>query len=318
MIVVLTGGTGGAKFVDGLRNAVAPEELTIVVNTGDDSECWGLDISPDIDSIVYMLAGMISAERGWGVSCDTFHCLQAMKRLGEREWFNVGDRDLATHLLRTRLMSDGHTLTQATQEILRRLEVRSRVLPMSDQRVRTMITTPAGEISFDEYFVRRRFRDGVISVRFDGADAARPAPGVLEAIAAAEMILIAPSNPVTSIGPILAVPGIREALRQTSSPVVAVSPIIGNEAVSGPAAGLMRAQGREATIRGVAAAYEDLIDVLIAHSSDESIAPTVSTSGLQVHCANIWMNTREDRVAVAETALAVARQNLSCAGAQAE
>src|SRR6266496_2898098 len=193
MIVVLTGGTGGAKFVDGLRQVVPPEDLTIIVNTGDDHEWWGLHISPDIDSIMYMLAGLINEERGWGVRNDTFYCLQTMHQLGEPAWFSIGDRDLATHLLRTQLLSHGQSLTEATRIISERLGIRSRILPMSDSRVETRITTPAGELSFEEYFVKRRFQDPVRSVRFEGALEAPPAPGVIEAINAADAVLIAPS-----------------------------------------------------------------------------------------------------------------------------
>src|SRR5581483_8958975 len=213
MIVVLTGGTGGAKFVDGLRRVVPPEELTIIVNTGDDHEWWGLYISLDIDSITYVLANLLSTERGWGVRGDTFNCLQVMKDLGESGWFSVGDRDLVTHLLRTRLMSEGQTLSDATTYITKQLGVRARILPMSDMRVETRIDTPVGDLSFEEYFVKRWYQDPVHSVRFVGATEAVPANGVLEAIASAQAVLIAPSNPVTSIGPILAVPGIREALQ---------------------------------------------------------------------------------------------------------
>ena len=212
MIVVLTGGTGGAKFVDGLSRVVPHEDLTIIVNTGDDHEWWGLYVSPDIDSITYVLAGLLSNERGWGVSGDTFHCLQAMQKLGEPAWFSVGDRDLATHLLRTQLLAQGHSLTEATQTIAERLGIRARILPMSNTRVETRIDTPVGELSFEEFFVQRRYQDKVNSVRFAGAPEAQSAPGVLDAIATAEAVLIAPSNPITSIGPIVAVPGIRGAL----------------------------------------------------------------------------------------------------------
>src|SRR5262249_32560626 len=166
MITVFTGGTGGAKFVDGLRRVVPPEELTIIVNTGDDQDWWGLYVSPDIDSIVYMLAGVLSPERGWGVRGDTFHCLQAMKALSEPSWFSLGDRDLATHLLRTQLLSQGRTLTEATQILAAKLDVSVRVLPMSDQRVETRVQTAGGDLSFQQYFVQRRYRDPVFSVRF--------------------------------------------------------------------------------------------------------------------------------------------------------
>jgi LPPG:FO 2-phospho-L-lactate transferase len=306
MIVVLTGGSGGAKFVDGLRRVVPPEDLTIIVNTGDDLDWWGLHVSPDLDSITYVLAGMLSAERGWGVRGDTFYCLQAMKELGEPVWFSVGDRDLATHVLRTKLLSQGRTLTEATQEIAQRLNLKSRILPMSNMRVETRVDTPSGEFSFEEYFVQRWYQDPVNTVRFDGATAAKPAPGVLEAIACAQAVLLAPSNPVTSIGPILAVPGIRDALIKTSAPVVAVSPIIGHAAVSGPAANLMAAQRMDVSIAGIAQAYIGFLDTLIAHDSDSDIAQALSDHRLQVRCTNILMRSSEDKARVARFALDLA------------
>jgi len=305
MIVVLTGGTGGAKFLDGLQRVVSADQLTIIVNTGDDHEWWGLYVSPDIDSIMYVLSGLLSPERGWGVRGDTFYCLDQMKKLGEETWFSVGDRDLAIHLLRTKLLSQGRALSQVTQEIAARLGVRQRILPMSDQRVETRIGTPNGEISFEEYFVKRWYQDPVKSVRFAGAVGSEPAPGVVDAIAEAQAVVIAPSNPVTSIGPILAVPGIREALRKTSAPVVAVSPIIGRAAVSGPAANLMAAQGLEVSIAGVAHAYADFLDILLAHESDLNIAKVIDVANLQIHCANILMKTAEDRTRVAAAALSL-------------
>lgn len=306
MIVVLTGGTGGAKFVDGLRRVVPPEELTIIVNTGDDHEWWGLYVSPDIDSITYVLAGILSDERGWGIRGDTFHCLQTMKELGEPAWFSLGDRDLATHLLRTKLLAQRCTLTQATQIIADRLDVRARILPMSNAPVETRIDTPAGELSFEEYFVKRRYLDLVKSVRFAGASESEPAPGVLDAIARAQAVLIAPSNPVTSIGPILAVPGIRDALSSTSATVVALSPIIGNTAVSGPAGTLMAAEGLPVSVAGVASAYHDFLDILIADQSDSKAGDELTNRTLQVHCANILMRTIEDRMRIARTTLALA------------
>src|SRR6266496_1624006 len=305
MIVVLTGGTGGAKFVDGLQRVVPAEQLTIVVNTGDDHEWWGLYVSPDVDSITYVLSKLLSPERGWGVRNDTFSCLDHMKKLGEETWFSVGDRDLATHLLRTKLLSQRRTLSQVTHEIASQLGVCQRILPMSDQRVETRIGTPIGELSFEEYFVKRWYQDPVESVRFEGASDAEPAPGVIEAIAAAQAVLIAPSNPVTSIGPILAVPGIREALRETPALVVAVSPIIGKAAVSGPAANLMTAQRLNVSIAGVADAYSDFLDILLAHETDLDTAKTVDAANLQIHCANILMKTVEDRTRVATAALSL-------------
>jgi LPPG:FO 2-phospho-L-lactate transferase len=318
MIVVLTGGTGGAKFVDGLQRVVPPKDLTIIVNTGDDHQWWGLYVSPDIDSITYVLAGVLSGERGWGVRGDTFHCLETMKQLGEPAWFSVGDRDLAVHLLRSKLLAEGMTTSEATRIIANRLGLRSRILPMTDQRVETRIETPKGEISFEEYFVRRRYQDSVIAVRFAGADEAKPGPGVIEAILSAEAVLIAPSNPITSIGPILAIPGIRGALRESSAPVVALSPMIGKAAISGPAAALMQAQGFEPSIAGVAASYQDFLDVLIVDDSDFESAKALRSERMDARSTNILMRTREDKIRIARTALkAVApkiMQELSEAG----
>ena len=306
MITVLTGGTGGAKFVDGLQRVVPPDQLTVIVNTGDDHEWWGLYVSPDVDSITYVLAGLLSPERGWGVRGDTFHCLQQMKELGEEAWFSVGDRDLATHVLRTRLLAEGRTLSEVTRIMAERLKLQQRILPMSDQRVETRVGTPIGELSFEEYFVKRWYQDPVEYVRFAGASEADAAPGVVEAITGAEAVLIAPSNPVTSIGPILAVPGIRKALQATRAPVVAVSPIIGTAAVSGPAASLMAAQGLPVSIQGVLKAYEDFLDILIAHDTDLEAAKQLDAGSAQISCADILMQTVEDRTRVAAVALSLA------------
>jgi len=303
MIVVLTGGTGGAKFVDGLRQVTGPQQLTFIVNTGDDLQWWGLHISPDLDSITYALAGLLSRERGWGVKGDTFFCMQAMGELGEPIWFQVGDRDLAVHLLRSKLLAQGKTLTEATTEICDKLGVQARILPMSNSRVETRISTPIGELSFQEYFVQRWYQDPVNSVHFAGAADSEPAPGVVEAILAASDVILAPSNPITSIGPILEVPGIREALRKTSATVAAVSPIVGSAAVSGPAGVLMAAQGLPVSIAGVAQAYEDFLDILIADVRDTEAAKTLQSSKLRIHCTNTIMRTADDKARLARTVL---------------
>ena len=305
MIVVLTGGTGGAKFVEGLRQVMPPEEMTIIVNTGDDLEWWGLYISPDLDSITYALAGLLSRERGWGVKGDTFYCLQAMGELSEPIWFHVGDRDLAVHLVRSKLLAQGKTLSEVTNEICRKLGVQGRILPMSDSRVETKVTTPFGELTFQEYFVQRWYQDPVNSVRFAGASEAEPAPEVIEAILSARAIIIAPSNPVTSIGPILAVPGIRAALRETQATIAAVTPIIGDTAVSGPAGVLMAAQGLPVSIAGLARAYGDFLDLLIADLRDQTAARELDRPGLRVHCANTVMKTAEDKAKLARPVLAL-------------
>ncbi len=303
MIVVLTGGTGGAKLVDGLRKIVPPRNLTFIVNTGDDFQWWGLHISPDLDSITYVLSGMLSKDRGWGVEGDTFQCLEAMRKLGQPAWFQVGDRDLSTHLLRTQLLREGKSLGEATAEITRNLGVESMVLPMTNSPVETRITIPEGEISFQDYFVRRRFRDPVSSVRFAGAEDSTPAPGVRQAIQQATAVILAPSNPITSIGPMLAVPGIREALRETKASVTAITPIVGNAAVSGPAGALMAAQGLPVSIHGVAEAYRDFLDYLVVDSSDQDHAPGLRRSGLEICLTQTIMKSDVERIDLARAVL---------------
>ncbi len=306
MITVLTGGTGGAKFVDGLRQIVAPEELTVIVNTGDDLLWWGLYVSPDLDSITYMLAGRLSQERGWGVKGDTFYCLQAMGQLGQPTWFQAGDRDIATHILRSKLLSDGKTLSEVTAEIAGRLGIKTRILPMSNSRVETRIGTPMGELGFEEYFVQRWYQDPVESVRYAGASDAEPAPGVIDAIRGSEAVILAPSNPVSSIAPILAVPGIREALRESRARIAAVSPIVAGVAVTGPAGILMQAQGYPVSIAGVAEFYHDFLDLLVVDLQDSQMADDLQKSGMRVHCTQTLMRTQEDRIALAKAVLSLA------------
>jgi LPPG:FO 2-phospho-L-lactate transferase len=303
MICVLSGGTGGAKFVDGLRQVMPAEEITIIANTGDDLIWWGLYVSPDIDSITYVLSGLLSRERGWGVKGDTFLCLQAMGQLGEPTWFHTGDRDLAVHLLRSRLLAENKTLSQATSIICEKLSVKARILPMSDSRIETRIDTPSGEFSFEEYFVQRWYQDPVNSVRFAGASNADPAPEVIESIVSADAVIIAPSNPITSIGPILAVPGIRDALLRARGKVAAVSPIVGNAPVAGPAGILMNAQGLPCSIAGVAKAYEDFLDLLICDTRDARAAEALRNGGLRVQCTQSIMRSAADRAALARTVL---------------
>jgi len=306
MIAVLTGGTGGAKFVQGLAAIVPASELSVIVNTGDDLIWWGLHVSPDLDSITYALAGMLSRERGWGVEGDTFHCLEAIRRMGQPAWFQLGDRDLATHLRRTELLSTNRTLSEATTDIGRTLGIKARILPMSDDRVETRVLTIDGEISFQEYFVRERYQVAVRGVRFEGAERSRPAPGVLAAIAQAEAIVIAPSNPVTSIGPILAVPGIREALNQTAAPVAAISPIIGGAAVSGPAGELMQTQGLSVSIAGVTRCYADFLDLLVADQRDSALGPKIE--GIAVRYTSTLMKSEADKTSLARSVLKFLRE----------
>jgi LPPG:FO 2-phospho-L-lactate transferase len=302
-VAVLTGGTGGTKLVQGLHRLVAPEDIAVVVNTGDDLEWWGLHVSPDIDSVLYGLADLLSSDRGWGVNDDSFRCMERMKQLGEPAWFSLGDLDLATHLTRTSLLRQGLTLRQSTAELARRMGINSRVLPMSDDRVSTMLDTDKGRLNFQEYFVRERHSVVVHSVEFVGAEQSRPAPGVLEAVASADVIVFAPSNPVTSIGPILAVPGIREALQQAEAPIAAVSPVIGGEAVSGPAAALMQMQGWPSTIAGIALAYEDFLDVLVVDERDRSEAEKLRSGEIEVVCGPTLMRSLRDKIKLAQFVL---------------
>lgn len=319
MITVLTGGTGGAKFVDGLRQVVAPEELTLVVNTGDDLMWWGLYVSPDLDSIMYVLAGLLSKERGWGVKGDTFFCLNAMGQLGQPIWFHAGDRDLAIHILRSKMIAEGKTLSEVTSEIAERLGVKAKILPMTNSRVETRVKTPIGELSFEEYFVQRWYQDPVESVRFAGAGDAEAAPGVLEAIRDAEVILLAPSNPITSIGPIVAVPGVREALQSTKARIAAVSPIVAGAAVAGPAGALMAAQGFEVSIAGVAAAYREFLDMLVVDVRDQRAADILQKEmGIRVQCAKTVMRTAEDKADLAANVLSAVRGQASKKRAAAE
>ena len=315
MITVLTGGTGGAKFVDGLRQVVPPEQMTLIVNTGDDLLWWGLYVSPDIDSITYVLSGLLSRERGWGVKGDTFFCLQHMGQLGQPIWFHTGDRDMAVHILRSKLLAEGKTLSEVTAEISDKLGVKARILPMSNSRVETRVGTPIGELSFEEYFVQRWYQDPVESIRFAGAADAEPAPGVIEAILSADIVVLAPSNPITSIGPILAVPGVRDALQKTKGRIAAVSPIVGGEAVAGPAGILMTSQGLPVSIAGVAEAYHDFLDVLVVDVRDTQAAEELRQTGVRVHVAKTIMQTSEDKANLASEVLsAVAGQTAAHAG----
>jgi len=298
-IVALAGGTGAAKLLRGLAPLVDPAELTIVGNTGDDTEIWGLHISPDLDTVCYTLAGLIDERKGWGLRDETFHALEQMPRLGEPAWFGLGDRDLATHLHRTRLLREGRSLTAVTADIVAALGVPARVLPMSDQPVRTRILGPEGWISFQEYFVREKAQTDVRAVAYAGAADSAPAPGVLAAIAEARAVIVCPSNPITSVGPILAVPGIAAALAATRATVLAVSPIIGGEAVSGPAGRLMAMAGLPVSAAGVARGYAAWLDILVADERDRALAPEIEAAGPRAAMTDTLMTGR-----AAETALA--------------
>lgn len=307
MIITLAGGVGAARFLEGLVQVVPPEQVAAIVNTGDDITLHGLYISPDLDIVTYTLAGIVEESQGWGIRGDTYHALEMLGRLGAETWFLLGDRDMATHIRRTALLREGATLAEVADLVRRSLGVATRVLPMSDDPVATFIRTPAGLIHFESYLVQRRAQDEVLGVVFEGVEAARPAPGVLEAIREAEAVLIAPSNPIVSVGTILAVPGVRAALRDTAAPVVAVSPIVGGAPIKGPAAPLMRAMGFEVSASGVAACYRDLIDVLVIDEVDAALAPDIRALGVQVVVADTIMRGPAEKRALAQVALDAAR-----------
>jgi LPPG:FO 2-phospho-L-lactate transferase len=302
-IVALAGGTGAAKFLRGLCRIIDPAAVTVIGNTGDDLEMWGLSISPDLDTVMYTLAGVVDEAKGWGLSGDTFQCRDAIAGFGAPTFFGLGDRDLATHLVRTEMLRSGLGLNQVTAALCRRLGVKSRILPMSNERVRTRVETTGGWLSFQEFFVRERCSPDIVDVVYDGADRALPAPGVVEVISEARMIVVCPSNPITSIGPVLAVPGIRQALSTTAARVVAISPIVGSGPVSGPAGKMMTAKGFEVSARGVARIYEGLIDRLVVDRLDAALTPALEAANVEVLVTDSIMDDREKEMALARAVL---------------
>jgi LPPG:FO 2-phospho-L-lactate transferase len=303
MIVALAGGVGAARFLDGLARIVPARELFIIGNVGDDAEIHGLHIAPDLDTVMYTLAGVANRSQGWGLEGETFRCLETLARLGGETWFRLGDRDLATHLYRTDRLRTGATLSEVTRELCAALEVEARIAPATDCRLRTIVRTKHGRLEFQDYFVRRRARDAVQGLDFDGARRSRPAPGVLEAIARARTIILCPSNPFISIGPILAVPGIRDALRTTRATVAAISPIVGGRALKGPAARMMKSMGHGASAAGVAAMYRDFVDVFVLDHVDGGLAPAVEAMGMRAVVTNTIMTGVPQRKALARAVL---------------
>jgi LPPG:FO 2-phospho-L-lactate transferase len=304
MIVVLAGGVGAARFLQGLVQVVPPAEVTVIVNTADDVELHGLHVSPDVDSVLYHLAGLADEARGWGVRDETFAALEMLGRYGADTWFQLGDRDLATHVYRTMLLRQGLPLSAATDALRRGLGIASRLLPMTDARVATYVQTPDGWLPFQVYFVRRRAADPVVGVEFRGVEAAPPGPGVLEALAAADGVLLAPSNPIVSLGPILAVPGVRAALEATPARLVAISPIVGGATIKGPADRMLRGLGREVSAVGVAEGYRDLLDAFVLDRVDAALAPRVEALGMRAIVADTIMRGPAEKAALARTALA--------------
>jgi LPPG:FO 2-phospho-L-lactate transferase len=303
VITALAGGVGAARFLRGLIDVVDPADVTAIVNTGDDIVLHGLQISPDLDTVTYTLAGAIDPERGWGLEGETWAAMDALGRYRGQTWFKLGDRDLATHLYRTQRRAEGASLTDVTAEIVAAWGLALRLLPMSDDRVETRLTVEGAEIGFQEYFVGRGHSVAVEEVRFAGADGAEPGPGVLGAIAAAETLVICPSNPIVSIGPLLAVPGIEAAVRARREANVAISPIIAGRALKGPADRLLLELGHEASVVGVARIYAPLAAVLVVDEADRERADEVEAAGMRCVVAPTVMTGPAEAAALADVVL---------------
>ncbi|MCW4006689.1 MAG: 2-phospho-L-lactate transferase [Candidatus Bathyarchaeota archaeon] len=303
MITALAGGIGASKFLSGLVRVVDSKDLTVIVNTGDDIDFHGMHVSPDVDIVCYTLAGIVSQERGWGINEDTFHFLDALKKFGVETWFNIGDRDLATHVYRTLRLNQGLTLSQVTTEICCAINLGVHVLPMSNDKFETIIKTPQGAMHFEEYLVKNAAEPKVLGVEFPNAKNAKPSPGVLEAIENSDLVIVCPSNPVVSIGPILAVKGVRDALRRSAACRVAVSPIIAGAPIKGPADKLLGGLGLEVCAFSVAQLYADFLDLFVVDVSDADQKQRIEELGVEVRAASILMNCLEDKVGLARTVL---------------
>jgi LPPG:FO 2-phospho-L-lactate transferase len=302
-IAVLAGGVGGARFVRALTEVVDPRDVTVIVNVGDDLEVHGLHVSPDLDTLLYTLGGLGDDERGWGRAGETWNASETIELLGGEAWFQLGDRDIGLHLVRTEALRGGEPLSAVTTRLARSVGLEVRLLPATDDRLRTRIRTPAGEFEFQEWFVARGHRDKVNEVLYDGAAAARPAPGVLEALEAAELIAIAPSNPFVSIGPIVAVPEIRAALERRRGQVVAVSPLIGGRAVKGPADAMFTTLAGGTGAAQVTDCYRDLAAALVIDEADATDAEAVADRGVRPLVTTTLMSEPDGRRALVETVL---------------
>jgi len=302
-ICALAGGVGGAKLASGLQDVVPPGDLSVVVNTADDFDLWGLHICPDLDTVMYTLAGISNPETGWGIVNESFATLNMLERYGEETWFKLGDRDLATHVFRTHRMRSGETLTEVTAGLSGALGVDNALLPMSDEPVSTVLETAEGRLEFQEYFVRRGQRDEVLGIELRGIEEARPTEGVLAAISGADAIVLCPSNPVVSIGPILALPGVMEILASSSVPKVAVSPIVGGRALKGPADRMLASLGHEVSATGVARMYAGLVDGMVIDRIDENERAGIEGIGMRVLVTESVMRDAEDRARLASETL---------------
>lgn len=302
-VTALAGGVGAARFLRGLVRVINPTNLCVIVNTGDDDEFFGLSISPDLDTITYTLADVVDHRKGWGLPDESFHCLESLKRYYPDTWFGLGDRDLGTHLFRTQQLRQGRTLTEVTATIAQAWGVKATVVPMSNDPVRTVVHTEAGALPFQKYFVKGRGEGQVKKVELRGITNALAAPGVCEAIGSAHLVIIPPSNPIVSIGPIVGLPGVREALQETSAPIVGISPLVAGKPIKGPADRMLRGLGIEASAAGVAGMYNDFLDSFVIDTQDASQQGRLEAQGLTVQTIDTIMTDMDKSVALAQTVI---------------
>ena len=303
MITTLAGGVGAARFLTGLVQLVKQEDISVIVNTGDDMDMFNLHISPDIDIITYTLAGVVDEKKGWGVKDDTFQCLEMLKNLGLDTWFALGDKDFATHIFRTEMLKKGYSLTQVTEKICRSFGLKLKVLPMANERFETWIHLKDGLVHFEEYFVKRAQKDKILGFEFIGDKEAKPAPGVIEALMISEKIIVCPSNPIVSIGTILSVTGIREALKKTNAKIVGVSPIVEGATIKGPADKMLTHLGLEVSAYSVAKLYADFLDAFVIDIRDSEQAQKIHQLGIDVKVTNTIMKSLDDKIGLAKTVL---------------
>jgi LPPG:FO 2-phospho-L-lactate transferase len=307
-VVALAGGVGGAKLADGLYRVLPPEGLSVVVNTADDLDLHGLRVCPDLDTVLYTLAGLADPVQGWGIAGDTFCALDLLGRYGAPTWFRLGDRDLATHIRRTELLRGGARLTEVMRTLAHALGVHARLLPMCDEPVATRVRTPEGTLDFQEYFVRRHHADTVLGLEFAGIEEAHVTPDASAAVQEAVAIVLCPSNPFVSLGPLLAVPGMRSLLRRPGAPIVAISPIVAGQALRGPAAAMLRTLGHEPSALGVARLYSGFVHGFVLDEADRALAPQVEALGLRALVAPTVMSSPDDRRRLAAATLAFAQE----------
>lgn len=302
-ITCLAGGVGAARFLTGLKEVFPEKDITIIVNTGDDDEFHGLHVSPDLDIICYTLAGLVDEEKGWGLKGDTFDCLRILQKYGNPTWFQIGDKDFATHIFRTQLLKQGYTLTEATEQITSSLGLRCKILPMADSPVQTIVRTPKGRLKFQEYFVREAFRPKVLAIDFERVDDAQPTPQVKDAIQNTDGIMICPSNPIASIGPILSLKGVRVMLAAKRNSTVAISPIVEGRTLKGPADKMMKSLGLESSAYGIARLYRDIAATMIIDQKDRPLKAKIEQLGIRCVATDTVMHTQRKKAELAEAAL---------------